>query len=449
MKKPLLPARHLIALAACSAVLSSCNDEISLRVVVTNKLTGDVIFDQVAKHRAQLEVPVKVGQEYLVDATVTADNPYVAADYSTSMISDAGALTFAHVFRPGTQPIDFELQASQNETPNVMAMAVSVVLVPNDDEVSVTVAIVGTGTVEVNAQPCSSGTCTHSFPMNFGPVVLQVPAPSQADFIRWEGGCGEQLSPSEQTDPSVEIDIGTDDVDCRATFARSVQLNVEVAAEQPEAGYVTAETFGGADPVVISCGAGRLFCSATGIEPGTEVALTAHASPGFIFAGWSGNCTSTEETVRLTLLESASCTARFRQPTNCSEPLSELGEVAVHEGVLDSNPLEPRVQDPAHYTPSDEMDILLVAAGFQDRPYLNVVWSVGDSGSPPNFAGPPAPYLNYQAPKAAGQTPKPEQRTGLRSRVTYGVQFQVYPVGCTPLDAATFTSDFVLVTPGT
>jgi PKD repeat protein len=62
----------------------------------------------------------------------------------------------------------------------------------------------------------------------------------------------------------------------------------------------------GSSPVGISCG---YFCGAS-FDPGTVVMLTATPIPGFVFVGWSGDCSGTGN-CQLTMSQARSVTATF------------------------------------------------------------------------------------------------------------------------------------------
>jgi len=159
---------------------------------------------------------------------------------------------------------------------------------------SLTVSKSGNGRGSVTSSPagisCGS-TCARSF--NFGTGVhLTATHATGSSFAGWSGGgCS-----------------GTGSCTVSMTQARSVIATFRLLPEKLTvlksgrgSGTVTSS------PLGISCG---LTCSHV-YNYGTSVTLTAGASAGSVFTGWSGGCTGTSKTCHVSMTSARATTATF------------------------------------------------------------------------------------------------------------------------------------------
>ena len=162
-------------------------------------------------------------------------------------------------------------------------------------QVQLTVADAGTGTGTVTSSPaginCGS-TCSASFASGTS-VTLTAAAGSGSTFAGWSGAC---------------TGTGTCTVNLTAASAVTATFNTSVV---PPVQLTVADAGTGAgtitsSPSGINCGA---TCSAS-FASGTQVTLTAAATSGSTFAGWSGACTGTG-TCTVNLTTNSSVTATF------------------------------------------------------------------------------------------------------------------------------------------
>ena len=160
---------------------------------------------------------------------------------------------------------------------------------------TLTVTEAGAGTGNVTSSPegvsclplCSSGFAT-------GTIVTLIASPSAGStFVGWSGAC------SGTGDCTVTM---SSDQSVTATFALEPTLTVTVGGSG--SGRVTS------GPAGISCPG---TCSSS-FAPGTKVTLTATASSGSTFSGWSGACSGTGGCV-LTMTGAHSVTASFGTAT--------------------------------------------------------------------------------------------------------------------------------------
>ena len=127
-------------------------------------------------------------------------------------------------------------------------------------------------------------------------VVLVAGERPNARFVGWTGaGCTGSA-------PSLRLTAREADITCSATYAARVEVTATTAGlEQPVA--LASDSQGAA------CEPGR--CT---IDLGAAVTLTAPASAGFRFTGWSGSaaCTGTDPVLRIAqVTASESCTASY------------------------------------------------------------------------------------------------------------------------------------------
>lgn len=158
---------------------------------------------------------------------------------------------------------------------------------------SLTVAIVGSGTV--NGGPISCGSkCSAT--MGAGTVVaLTASAPSNGEFIGWSGDC---------TGPQASCTVTVNGVmNTTATFKTLYKLSVGHNSR----GTVTGSPNGEFNSS-INCGNS---CSASYLQD-TVVTLTAAPASGSTFTGWSGACSGLSLTCSFPMTKDMSATANYK-----------------------------------------------------------------------------------------------------------------------------------------
>jgi hypothetical protein len=146
----------------------------------------------------------------------------------------------------------------------------------------------GSGTITSSPSGISCGaTCSHSF-VSGTPVTLTAAPDTGSTFVGWSGDCSG-------TGATCQLPMEADH-SATATFVQNPVLTVEDSGS----GSVTS------DPTGIDCGS---TCSQS-FAYGTVVTLTATASSGFEFAGWSGDCSGTS-TCQVTMSQARSVIAEF------------------------------------------------------------------------------------------------------------------------------------------
>src|SRR5207249_4337000 len=136
---------------------------------------------------------------------------------------------------------------------------------------------------------CGS-TCAAAF--SSGTVVTLTAQPSaNSVFGGWSGACAGQANPC-----TVTVNAA---MSVTATFNTAFTLTVSKAGAGT--GVVTSS------PPGIDCGS---TCAAP-YTSGTVVALTAQASAGAVFSGWSGACSGQARTCTVTINAATSVTATF------------------------------------------------------------------------------------------------------------------------------------------
>jgi hypothetical protein len=130
----------------------------------------------------------------------------------------------------------------------------------------------------------SATACSASFTSGTAVNLTAVPA-SGYSFSGWSGACSGTgaCSVSMSTNASVT-----------ANFAALPPQTYTVTLSPSTGGQVTSS------PAGISCGGSGTACSAT-FTSGASVTLTATASTGYSFSGWSGACSGTSTTCALTV----------------------------------------------------------------------------------------------------------------------------------------------------
>ena len=187
-----------------------------------------------------------------------------------------------------------------------------------------TVSVTGEGTGVVTSSPegidCSAGLETDcgQYYRDETEVTLTATAASGSVFTGWSGDCDGSSSATTVTMGAARS--------CTARFdpepATSSTLTVSVSGDGT--GTVTS------NPSGIDC---PDDCSAS-YATDTQVALTATAANGSIFAGWSGDCDGGASTTTVTLGAARSCTARFDADVTLSLEIagSGTGSVTLDDG---------------------------------------------------------------------------------------------------------------------
>ena len=157
--------------------------------------------------------------------------------------------------------------------------------------VTLSISTSGTGGGQVTSTPAGidcGASCSQGFVAGASVVLTASPSASSA-FTGWTGACsGSGATCSVTLDTAKSVG---------AVFTLRPILTVSVSG----AGSVTS------NPTGIACGS---TCSSA-FDPGTMVTLTATASAGDTFAGWSGACSGTSATCSVTSGASASVSATF------------------------------------------------------------------------------------------------------------------------------------------
>jgi hypothetical protein len=190
------------------------------------------------------------------------------------------------------------------------ARTTSAVFVPEPSTVTHALAIAVSGSGSggyVGSSPagilCGGGGTDCSESYSHGTQVALIPRPA-AGFIfdGWEGACS-----------------GLNPCFLGMTDARSATARFVAAPSQPQQALTASTTGPGvvrSVPTGIDCGAD---CSET-YATGTTVTLTALASPGSVFEGWSGACAGLNPTCIVPLQAARSVAARFGSPADPRSP---------------------------------------------------------------------------------------------------------------------------------
>jgi phospholipase C len=175
----------------------------------------------------------------------------------------------------------------------------------------------GAGTITSSPSGIQCGfTCIANFPTGTS-VKLTATPESGAKFEGWSGAC------SGTSTCTVDLTAATS---ATAKFTSSAdQVQILVQPSGTGAGTVTS------NPTGINCGS---TCTAS-IPSGAEVVLTATASAGSTFAGWSGPCTGTG-TCNLTLKANATVTPTFEAGTANITSLNHIVFFAQENRSLDN-----------------------------------------------------------------------------------------------------------------
>lgn len=174
---------------------------------------------------------------------------------------------------------------------------------------TVTKAGAGSGTVTSSPSGINCGSTCGANYSNGTSVTLTATAASGSTFAGWSGACS-----------------GTGNCAVSMTVARSVTATFNGSATTFALSVTKAGAGSGtvtSSPSGINCGS---TCSAN-YSSGTSVTLTAAATSGSTFAGWSGACTGTG-TCTVSLTAARSVTATFNTMgtgTNCANPVTFTG----------------------------------------------------------------------------------------------------------------------------
>jgi phospholipase C len=162
---------------------------------------------------------------------------------------------------------------------------------PPPQNFQLTVAVTGTGTVTSSPAGINCPTtCTASFPSGTS-ITLTATAGSGFQFGAYSGAC---------SGASCQLVLSSNQsVSATFTSANSAQLTVAITGQ----GTVTSS------PAGINCPS---TCAAS-FSNGTDVTLTATASSGFNFSGFSGACSGMNCQVTISNGQNASVTATFAQ----------------------------------------------------------------------------------------------------------------------------------------
>ena len=156
---------------------------------------------------------------------------------------------------------------------------VSATFNPQPTDMTLTVVKGGTGAGTISSAPVGINGCSATCTANFPPgttVTLTATATGGATFTGWSGGgC-----------------MGTGA--CSVTMTSSQSVTAEFAASPTMAALTV--TMAGAGGGIVSSSPGGITCNAScsgNFPSGSSVTLTATATGGSTFAGWSGGCSGT------------------------------------------------------------------------------------------------------------------------------------------------------------
>jgi hypothetical protein len=187
----------------------------------------------------------------------------------------------------GVSPIDGEVAASDG------GAGEGAVTMPGVTESSVHVTLAGAGSGAVDSDPSGiacPGDCSEELAAGAA-ITLTATAAADSEFAGWSGGCSGDAPCVIEADGRVDV---------VATFTKK-SLGLEVTKLGDGAGTVTSA------PAGIDCG---LTCDAS-FDAGAVVTLTAAASPGSIFTGWSGGCSGLAATCQVTIAAATTVEATF------------------------------------------------------------------------------------------------------------------------------------------
>jgi uncharacterized repeat protein (TIGR02543 family) len=160
-------------------------------------------------------------------------------------------------------------------------------------KVTLTVTKTGTGQGQVASSDATLNcgtTCQADYAQNSTITLTATPTTGNT-FTQWSGAC---------SGTSVTTTVTLDQAKtCTATFQVIPKYTLTVSKTGTGAGSITGTG--------ISCGSD---CTEN-VVANTPVTLTATATTGSSFTGWTGDCTGTNTTVTVTMDQAKSCTATF------------------------------------------------------------------------------------------------------------------------------------------
>ena len=182
-----------------------------------------------------------------------------------------------------------------------MSQARSVTATFIEQTFPLTIAVTGNGVVTANAGTISCGNgdtfCADVYSAGTLVTLTATPASGQT-LVSWSGACSGNAATCVVTMDQARS--------ATATFSGTASYPLDVGKTGSGTGTVTSNVGG------INCGA---TCSATYAD-GTLVTLTATASGGSAFNGWSGDCSGTSTTCVVTMSQARDVTADFGPPTH-------------------------------------------------------------------------------------------------------------------------------------
>ncbi|GAM08162.1 thermophilic serine proteinase [Geobacter sp. OR-1] len=196
--------------------------------------------------------------------------------------------------QPGVYTVSFlarDFSGRKEETWNSMQSATFLAYDPSSPLKPLAVTIAGDGTVNSSQGAglnCSSASCSQDYSDGTNIVLTATPGPGYA-FSGWSGACSG-IAPCALTMNQPRI--------VTATFAPSYLLEVKLS------GSGTVHSSPAPD---VNCSSSSCRQSYANVS---VVTLTATPAPGFVFSGWSGDC-SGMETCMVTMNQDQSITATF------------------------------------------------------------------------------------------------------------------------------------------
>ncbi|MDR2013743.1 MAG: InlB B-repeat-containing protein, partial [Rhodanobacter sp.] len=149
---------------------------------------------------------------------------------------------------------------------------------------------------QISACTSSGGTCKSAY--NSGTsVTLTATADTGYSFTSWSGDCS-----GSGTTATVTMSA---DHSCTATFTALPPTTHALTVVASAGGSVSDN-----QSKISACTSSGGACNGS-YTAGTSVILTATASAGYSFTGWSGDCTGTSTTATVTMSADHSCTATF------------------------------------------------------------------------------------------------------------------------------------------
>jgi hypothetical protein len=255
-----------------------------------------------------IDATFSVQKDFVPDSAAGVEVSLTCSSGSVSPATATAAQTSPAVFtvsghQPGattctaTEAVPAGYSADVTDCQAVVLSVASCTIVNTRSEVAhrLTVTRKGAGVGVVTSAPtgidCGTA-CTATFTAGTQVTLTAAPAPGSV-FAGWSGACSG-MSPTCTTTVSQARAVGA-----RFNPIRSYRLTV--TRRGPGTGTVASSPSG------IDCG---VTCRAT-FASGTGVTLTASASPGSAFAGWTGACSGRAPTCTVTMSQARTVSARF------------------------------------------------------------------------------------------------------------------------------------------